>query len=356
MQPPRLLQQEVRVSGTSANRIRDLGLPLIEGPGSKTTSPSEQWSRGVRDYIQIARPDHWIKNVVVLPGFAAGFALVPHASLSAATLASLAVALVAICLSVSANYTINEYLDGQFDRHHPLKHTRPGARGVLDGRLVGVEYALLVAAALLIAQRIDTPFLGCILWLLLMGVVYNVRPLRAKDRPYLDVLTESVNNPIRFLLGWFVVTPYMIPPASALLAYWMGGAFLMAVKRFSEFRRIGDPARAALYRRSFASYSETSLLLSLFFFAICSAFFAGVFLIKYRASLVLTFPLFAALFTWYLAIGLLRDSAAQQPEKLYRETGLIVLSGFTFVFTVLLCVVDLPGLSALTETQLVRLF
>jgi len=299
MQPPRLLQQEVRVSGTSANRIRDLGLPLIEGPGSKTTSPSEQWSRGVRDYIQIARPDHWIKNVVVLPGFAAGFALVPHASLSAATLASLAVALVAICLSASANYTINEYLDGQFDRHHPLKHTRPGARGVLDGRLVGVEYALLVAAALLIAQRIDTPFLGCILWLLLMGVVYNVRPLRAKDRPYLDVLTESVNNPIR---------------------------------------------------------SETSLLLSLFFFAICSAFFAGVFLIKYRASLVLTFPLFAALFTWYLAIGLLRDSAAQQPEKLYRETGLIVLSGFTFVFTVLLCVVDLPGLSALTETQLVRLF
>ena len=344
------------MSGTLTNRIRDHGLPFIEGPGSNAVLPSEQRSRGVRNYIRIARPDHWIKNVVVLPGFAAGFALVPHASLSAATLASLAMALVAICLSASANYTINEYLDGQSDRHHPLKHSRPGARGVLDRRLVGVEYALLVALALLIARRIDTPFLGCILWLLLMGIVYNVRPLRAKDRPYLDVLTESVNNPIRFLLGWFVVTPHMLPPASALLAYWMGGAFLMAMKRFSEFRRIGDPARAALYRRSFASYSETSLLLSLFFFAVCSAFFAGVFLIKYRVNLVLTFPFFAALFTWYLAIGLRRDSAAQQPEKLYRETGLIALSGFTFVFTLLLCVVDVPGLSALTETQLLRLF
>ena len=28
-----------------------------------------------------------------------------------------------------------------------------------------------------------------------MGVVYNVPPLRTKEWPYLDVLSESVNNP-----------------------------------------------------------------------------------------------------------------------------------------------------------------
>jgi hypothetical protein len=27
------------------------------------------------------------------------------------------------------------------------------------------------------------------------GIVYNVKPLRSKDYPYVDVLTESVNNP-----------------------------------------------------------------------------------------------------------------------------------------------------------------
>ena len=72
----------------------------------------------------------------------------------------------------------------------------------------------------------------------------------------------------------------------------------------SFLRRIGDPTRAALYRRSFGRYSESTLLLSAFFYAICSAFFIAIFLIKYRVGLVLTFPMFATLFTWYLAIGL----------------------------------------------------
>jgi hypothetical protein len=52
----------------------------------------------------------------------------------------------------------------------------------------------------------------------------------------------------------------VLPPASALLAYWMGGALLMAIKRYSEYRGIGDPARAALYRRSFARYTPRTRL------------------------------------------------------------------------------------------------
>jgi decaprenyl-phosphate phosphoribosyltransferase len=321
----------------------------------------EPWRDGVRarrlvaDYVRIARPDHWIKNIFVLPGFAVALALVPRASVSIASFGLLAVGLLSVCLTASANYTINEFLDARFDRFHPLKGSRPGARGVLNPGLVGLQYAALAVAAMSLARLINPAFLACVLWLLLMGIAYNVEPFRTKDRPYLDILSESVNNPIRFLLGWFIVTGAMIPPSSALLAYWMGGAFLMTVKRFSEFRRIGDPGRAALYRRSFAGYTETSLLLTAFFFAICSAFFIGIFLIKYRVGLILTFPLFAALFTWYLAIGLRRDSAAQAPEKLYREIPLLSLAVLTFSLTVLLFAVQLPGLNVLTETQLISL-
>jgi len=53
---------------------------------------------------------------------------------------------------------------------------------------------------------------GTLVLLLIMGVVYNVEPLRSKDKPYLDVISESVNNPIRFLVGWFVLAPEAIPP------------------------------------------------------------------------------------------------------------------------------------------------
>ena len=52
------------------------------------------------------------------------------------------------CLVASANYTINEWLDAEFDRHHPLKRTRPAARGRWSASHVLIEYVVLAAAGL----------------------------------------------------------------------------------------------------------------------------------------------------------------------------------------------------------------
>jgi decaprenyl-phosphate phosphoribosyltransferase len=303
-------------------------------------------------YVQIARPDHWIKNIFVIPGAAAAIAVAPNTGAIGVLVPVLV--LVAVCLLASANYTINEFLDARYDRFHPHKSGRPGALGLLDGRLVLLQYLLLAAGGLALGMQVNRPFAAAGFSLLVMGILYNVPPLRTKDKAYLDVLSESVNNPIRFLLGWFAVTGETLPPASALLAYWMGGAFLMAIKRYSEYRGIGDPARAALYRRSFGRYSEQSLLLSGFFFALCSAFFAAIFLIKYRIEFLLLFPLLATLFTWYVAIGLKRDSAAQAPEKLHREFAFLGFAALIFLAAAALFFIDLPFLRVLMEPHLIH--
>ncbi|WP_270933902.1 UbiA family prenyltransferase [Falsiroseomonas oryzae] len=304
------------------------------------------------DYVRIARPDHWIKNIFMLPGAALAIAL--SGELGVGTVLAVAAALASLCLIASANYTINEYLDAQHDRHHPLKKSRPGAEGRLEFRLVALQYLLLAAAGMLIAQLLGTPFMLTGAALLLMGLAYNVPPVRTKDRVYLDVLSESVNNPLRLLMGWFVVLPDALPPASLILAYWMGGAFLMAMKRYSEYRRIGDPGRAGLYRRSFRFYTEEKLLLSSFFYALLAAFLLGVFLVKYRIEYLLTLPLFAVLFTWYLAIALRADSAAQAPEKLHRERSFMAFVGVLSVAVAVLTFVDLPFLNFLMDPYLLR--
>jgi len=36
----------------------------------------------------------------------------------------------------------------------------------------------------------------------LQGIIYNVPPIRAKDKAYLDAVSESVNNPLRLMIGW----------------------------------------------------------------------------------------------------------------------------------------------------------
>jgi 4-hydroxybenzoate polyprenyltransferase len=297
---------------------------------------------GLWAYVRIARVDHWFKNLLVLPGTV--IALMLTRAPVSETIVPLLVGMASVCLVASANYVINEWLDRDFDRHHPSKRLRPSVSGQIRGSYVAVEYALLVAVGLGLGAAVGRQFLVLAAALLLMGLVYNVRPVRTKDRVYLDVLSESVNNPLRFLLGWSVVEAHALPPSSVLLAYWMGGAFLMATKRFAEYRSIGDAEVAGRYRRSFRFYTEDKLLISTFFYAIASGFFLGVFLVKYRIEYLLSFPFFALLFAWYLSIGLRPHSPTQSPERLYRETAFVVYLCVLAVVVGVLSVVDIPWL------------
>jgi 4-hydroxybenzoate polyprenyltransferase len=273
-------------------------------------------------YVEIARPDHWFKNVFMLAGVLLAY-FYHFTSLEALNPWVLATALIATCLAASSNYVINELLDAPFDQGHPVKRFRPVPSGKIKPVWAYVEWIALGAAALAVAAAVNRPFLLATGSLLFMGCVYNIAPIRSKDLPYIDVLSESINNPIRLALGWFAVAPLAVPPISLILAYWLIGAFFMATKRFAEYRSIGDPTVAGAYRRSFLYYDETKLLVSLFFYASGSALFLGMFIIKYHLELILAVPLIAGFFSYYMSVALKTDSAVQNPERLYRERGLM---------------------------------
>ncbi len=323
---------------------------VVKGPGAKRflTLPSK-----LSVYISIARIDHWFKNVFVLPGFAAAL-LVTNQVNVVSHFFNLVLGLFATCLIASGYYSINEWLDAESDRNHPTKHKRPAAQGLVQGRLVWLQWFILSGLGLYVGYLINTSFFLTALTLACMGLLYNVRPIRTKDIAYLDVLSESLNNPLRFLLGWTLVLGPVLPPSSALISYWMGGAFLMAIKRYSEYRFIADAERAGQYRLSFKGYSENSLLASSFFYALTSSFFLGVFLVKYRVEYLLIMPLLAALFTAYLWIGLRADSVAQRPEKLYEEKPMLVLLGLIVGVFCVATFVDIPALELLLEPISIR--
>lgn len=282
----------------------------------------------INSYIKIMRLDHWIKQLFVLPGIVTAFLLTGATSTSCFTVFTCVAGLIAVSLVASANYVINEFLDAQFDQFHPTKKFRAAVLTKLNGKLVFLEYTLLGATGLGISLAINTNFFATNAILLIMGVLYNVPPIRMKDITFVDVIVESVNNMLRFLLGWFLVTVNVLPPLSILLGYWMGGAFLMAMKRFAEYRMINDKTLAATYRKSFAHYSETRLLISAFFYAMCSTFFIGIFLIKYKIELILFIPFVFVFFCYYVSLSYRNDSAAQKPEKLYKDKFLMGYSLF----------------------------
>jgi hypothetical protein len=204
------------------------------------------------------------------------------------------------------------------------------------------ECVMLGVLALLTAASVNGRVLDTIAALWLMGCLYNIPPVRTKDKPYLDVLSESINNPLRMLVGWYCSGITVLPPASLVAAYWMLGAFFMAVKRLAEFRHIDDPVRAAAYRRSFAHYNEERLLVSVTYYAVAFGLFFGIFLVRYRIELILSVPLIAAFIAWYIHLGFLPDSPAQTPEKLFRERGFVLCAAVCVAVTIALLFIDLP--------------
>jgi 4-hydroxybenzoate polyprenyltransferase len=303
------------------------------------------------NYLKIARFDHWIKQLFVLPGAWLAFEMVsPQPSMDLAV--RLILGMIATSAAASANYCINEWLDMEFDKFHPIKKQRPFVTSKLSVPIVLVEYVLFAMLSLIIANFISTIVLIVEVVLLLMGILYNVRPIRTKDLPYVDVLTESMNNAIRLIIGWFCITDLYQPPISIVFGYWMGGAFLMAAKRFAEYRMIGDPEQAKLYRKSFGGYDEKRLLTSTVFYGNMSMFFCGVFLVKYKIELLLVMPLLCLLFCYYLSICFKQDSAAQKPEKLFREKTLVLLCLLTIVWFIVCYYIRIPALDFLLLTDL----
>ena len=296
----------------------------------------------MKKYIKIARPDHWVKNAFILPGIVIAFLLTDYSISVSQFVMRFICGFIATCFIASANYVINAWLDAEFDKFHPTKKYRPVVSENMKFSLVMLEYAICIVLGVGFSLLVNIPFLVVELILLFMGVVYNVKPLRTKDIVYLDVISESVNNMLRLLLGWFIVSDSLIPPSSILIGYWFAGAFLMATKRFAEYRMIGDPEKAGLYRKSFKYYTEVKLLVSSFFYAMCATFFIGVFMIKYRMQYILGMPLIFGLFCFYLAIAFKPDSAAQKPEKLYKEKSLLIYLLILVVVLIALTFIDIP--------------
>jgi 4-hydroxybenzoate polyprenyltransferase len=322
----------------------------------KLLSASGKMQGAAAAYLAIARLDHSTKHIFIIPGVILAYLL--RGTHTTSPVGSITLGLIcAICVA-SANYVINEWFDREFDKFHPTKSQRAAVKTELSGTIIFLEWAGLVAVGLACAFAAGKVMLFVACLFALQGIVYNVPGIRTKDKAYLDVISESVNNPLRLMIGWAMIDPTTLPPSSIILTYWAGGAFLMAAKRLSEFREItASHGRVVLerYRASFAGYSEISLTVSCFVYALVTSFFLAIFLIKYRVEYLLAVPVLIALFGHYLALSMHPESTAQRPEKLFKERVLIALVGLLAVTFLFATYVDIPALEAFTGQRYIGL-
>jgi 4-hydroxybenzoate polyprenyltransferase len=250
-----------------------------------------------------------------------------------------AIAFLGLSLVASANYGINGVLDASTDRNHPQKKHRAIPSGRLGARPVLLLSVLLYVSGVWLIWLLPGPWVKlCILLFVVSGITYNVKPVRTKDLPYVDFLSEALNNPIRVGLGWYAVAPSTsIVPSSLLLAFWFLGAFLMASKRFGELRFIGDESIAASYRPSLAGYSERSILVTMIACLSAFSFMFGALCMKHSVDLMLLLPFLIGYIVWFFNLALEHDSIVKDPERVFEKRGFFaysVLLGLLFVYLV----------------------
>ena len=271
-------------------------------------------------YIRAMRLSRWPRSLAIFVGSASLFFLYRDFLLSTDVRWLLSQGVYAFLLTwaiSTANYIVNEIVDAPYDAHHPTKRNRPLVKGEIQRLPFLFMGVMLSLASLILAYAyFNLPFFFSLLALLIAGFVYNIKPVRTKDIPFLDSISESANNPIRFLIGWFAFSsPDLWPPLSLLLCWWAFGNFLMIAKRLSEFRFLKD--KAGHYRNSLKKYTRKSLIFGMVFSAVI---FFSTYLILALIYDLRYFLYFSPFLGFYLYLffkkTMKEDEVMEEPERL----------------------------------------
>jgi 4-hydroxybenzoate polyprenyltransferase len=189
------------------------------------------------------RPEQWTKNLVLFAGLLFGLRLFDPTAI----LRSLAAAGI-FCLLSGVVYLVNDVMDREADKRHPLKRNRPIASGALSPQLAIVAAIVIAVGSLAAAWALGAMFFVIALSYVLLQTLYS-GPL--KHVVILDVLTLAFGFVLRAAAGAVVVD---VPISHWLLICTVLLALFLALsKRRHELILLADAATS--HRRILAEYS-----------------------------------------------------------------------------------------------------
>lgn len=195
------------------------------------------------DIIKLLRPSQWIKNGVVLAG------LIFSGKAGATGLVEMSLlALAAFCFLSSAVYVLNDLIDRERDRAHPLKKNRPIAAGRISTGTAGALFLIMGLIGMVISFLINTNVLIVSICYVLLMVFYT---FWLKNIVIIDVMTLAGGFVLRALAGAVAIDVEF--SSWLLIATFVLALFLGLGKRRHELILL--EANASEHRRSLEKYS-----------------------------------------------------------------------------------------------------
>ena len=225
--------------------------PSSAASTSTATAGSGGFTLGqrLRGIVRTVRPHQWVKNLFVLAPVVFAKHLT-HPSIIAGALGAFAI----FCMLAGAIYTLNDLMDVEADRQHPVKRHRPIAAGVVPVAVAKVMIAVLVVVAIGGSLLGPGAFTVTALGYFVLNTAYS---LKLKQYPYIDVSCIAGGFVLRVLAGGFATrTPvswYMLG-CTAFLALFLG---------FGKRRHELAGRNAAKQRAALKGYSQRALFWAL---------------------------------------------------------------------------------------------
>jgi len=188
-----------------------------------------------RALLVTMRPSQWVKNVFVFaPALFARSHSLGHPEVFGRALLAAAV----FILLSGAVYVMNDVLDVEKDRRHPVKRHRPIASGLLPVEQAVAGGLLCLAASWAAGFLLGTGFLLTSLAYLVLNVAYS---MSLKHIAYLDVLSIALGFLLRVLAGSFAIgLAFGEVSAFLLICTFLVALYLAMGKRRHELAMLGN--------------------------------------------------------------------------------------------------------------------
>ena len=191
----------------------------------------------MRNLIQLIRPHQWIKNLIVLLPVFFGGALLRWNAVYAGLITTLA-----FSLTASSIYCLNDIIDINDDRQHPVKRNRPlasGAVSIVQGYiLMGLMFILSMNSTFLLpSHQVETASVILFYWLL--NIAYC---LRLKRYAIIDVCIVAFGFVLRILAGGYA-TNIQLSKWIVLMTFLLM-LFLSFAKRRDDVVRMNETGHA----------------------------------------------------------------------------------------------------------------
>lgn len=201
----------------------------------------------LKDILISMRPKQWTKNLILFAGLVFSQNLLsPYLLLK--TIAAFAL----FSLLSGSLYMLNDVLDLEEDRKHPLKSKRPIVRGRIGVRASILSAVLLVIASLTLSLLLSTEFFLVAVIYLILNLAYS---FLVKRVVILDVLVISFGFVLRAIAGAVVID---VEISSWLLVCTVLLALFLALSKRRHELVILE-ASAESHRKTLSEYSPRLL-------------------------------------------------------------------------------------------------